>query len=149
MNVKMKILFSVSKWADTSLRKIPKFNLMYWCENFVKRQSFRIVSDESPELCGYCAFPQNFHTRKFGEITVFFAVHIANDSKREKFSWWVWSTRCLQKTIDSLLRKTDKSFQESNFTSMAFTLVIIGEWISSSPFCFFGISLKPKPYYPL
>ena len=26
------------------------------------------------KLCGNCAFPQNFHTRKSGEITVFFAV---------------------------------------------------------------------------
>ena len=25
-------------------------------------------------LCGNCALPQNFHTRKLGEITVFFAV---------------------------------------------------------------------------
>ena len=24
-----------------------------------------------PELCGNCAFPQNFYTRKLGEITVF------------------------------------------------------------------------------
>ena len=27
-----------------------------------------------PKLCGNCAFPQNFHTRKSGEITVFFAL---------------------------------------------------------------------------
>ena len=27
-----------------------------------------------PKLCGNCAFPQNFHTRKLGEITVFFSV---------------------------------------------------------------------------
>ena len=36
----------------------------------VERHSFRIVSGESRN----CAFPQNFHTRKLGEITVFFAV---------------------------------------------------------------------------
>ena len=29
-----------------------------------------------PKLCGNCAFPQNFHTRKLGEITVFYAVFI-------------------------------------------------------------------------
>ena len=28
----------------------------------------------SPKLCGNCVFPQNFHTRKLGEIMVFFAV---------------------------------------------------------------------------
>ena len=27
-----------------------------------------------PKLCGDCAFPQNFHTRKSGEMTVFFVV---------------------------------------------------------------------------
>ena len=27
-----------------------------------------------PKLCGNCAFPQNFHTMKLGEITVFYAV---------------------------------------------------------------------------
>ena len=27
-------------------------------------------------LCGKCSFPQNFHTRKLGETTVFFAVHV-------------------------------------------------------------------------
>ena len=27
-----------------------------------------------PKLCGKCAFPQNFHTRKSGEITVFLAM---------------------------------------------------------------------------
>ena len=29
-----------------------------------------------PKLCGNCSFPQNFHTTKLGEITVFFAVCI-------------------------------------------------------------------------
>ena len=27
-----------------------------------------------PKLCGNCAFPLNFHTRKLGEITAFYAV---------------------------------------------------------------------------
>ena len=30
--------------------------------------------ENRPKLCGNCAFPQNVHTRKLGEITVFFAV---------------------------------------------------------------------------
>ena len=29
-----------------------------------------------PKLCGNCAFPQNFYTRKLGEITVFYAVKV-------------------------------------------------------------------------
>ena len=29
-----------------------------------------------PKLCGICAFLQNFHTMKFGEITIFYAVNL-------------------------------------------------------------------------
>ena len=36
----------------------------------MERHSFRIVSGKSRK----CAFSQNFHFRKLGEITVFFAV---------------------------------------------------------------------------
>ena len=41
----------------------------------VERHIFRIVGVIRPKLCGNCAFPQNFHTRKLGEITVFFTVY--------------------------------------------------------------------------
>ena len=27
-----------------------------------------------PKLCGNCAYPQNFHTKKLGEIAVFYAL---------------------------------------------------------------------------
>ena len=40
----------------------------------MERHSFRLVLGESPKLCGNCAFPRNFHIRKLGEITGFFAV---------------------------------------------------------------------------
>ena len=39
------------------------------CNNF-----FKDDTANRPKLCGNCAFAQNFHTRKLGEITVFFAV---------------------------------------------------------------------------
>lgn len=35
----------------------------------MERHGFRIVSGESPEACGNCAFPQDFNTRKLDEIT--------------------------------------------------------------------------------
>ena len=38
---------------------------------FCGRAQFRA---NQPKLCRNRAFPQNFHTRKFGEITVFYAV---------------------------------------------------------------------------
>ena len=34
-----------------------------------------------PKLSGNCAFSQNFHTRKSGEITVFYAVEPIKYSK--------------------------------------------------------------------
>ena len=55
---------------ETTLRKIPKFHLISWYGNFVERHSF-------PKLFGSCAFPQNFHTEKLGEITVFYGVQIS------------------------------------------------------------------------
>ena len=37
-----------------------------------------------PKLCGNCSFPQNFHTRKLGEITVFFVVYNVNQCQLEQ-----------------------------------------------------------------
>ena len=34
-------------------------------------------------LCGNCAIPQNFHTRKLGEITKFYAVQVNEFSKTQ------------------------------------------------------------------
>ena len=39
-----------------------------------------------PKLCGNCPFPQNFHTRKLGEITVFYALCTAKDIPNYGFS---------------------------------------------------------------
>ena len=36
-----------------------------------------------PKLCGNCTFPQNFRTRKLGEITVFYAVQMLTAGKSE------------------------------------------------------------------
>ena len=35
-----------------------------------------LIHSHRPKPCGNCAFPQNFHTRKSGENTLFFAVTI-------------------------------------------------------------------------
>ena len=40
----------------------------------MERHSFRIVWANRLKLCGNCVFLQKFHTRKLGEITVFYAV---------------------------------------------------------------------------
>ena len=49
----------ISFYKIFSLCKIPKYHLIFWYVNFVEKHSI---------------FPQNFHTRKLGEISVFYAV---------------------------------------------------------------------------
>ena len=49
------------------------------------------VSEQFGEICGNCAFPQNFPTRKLGEITVFYAV--------QKFE--PWQNLCFYKTYNT------------------------------------------------
>ena len=53
------------------------------CRNFTYFPGVEILRDGAvyvqfwairPKLCGNCAFPQNFHTKKLGEITAFYAV---------------------------------------------------------------------------
>ena len=42
----------------------------------MEKHSFRrVLGANRPKLCGNCAFPQSFHTRKLDEITVFFVVN--------------------------------------------------------------------------
>ena len=51
--------------------KYRNFHLTSWYGNFVEKHVFCIVpSDEET------AFPRNFHTRKLGEITLFYAVYL-------------------------------------------------------------------------
>ena len=52
---------------------MPQFHLISWCGNFVERHSFHKLCRNCSKLCGNCDFPQNFLTRKLGEITVFYA----------------------------------------------------------------------------
>ena len=55
------------------MHEIPKFQLTFSCESFVETQSFRRVSRQMSKIRGDCGFPQNFHTKKLGKITVFYA----------------------------------------------------------------------------
>ena len=52
-----------------TLRKIPKFQLISWCGNFV---AFGYFTKNSAET----AFQQIFHTRKLRKIWVFYAVTV-------------------------------------------------------------------------
>ena len=46
----------------------------FLCQIKIKLIIITIIGNR-PKLCGNCAFPKNFHTRKSGEITVYFAVN--------------------------------------------------------------------------
>ena len=50
---------------------MPKFWLISWYGNFAQFQA------NHSKLCGNCAFLQNFHIRKLGEITVIYVVYSA------------------------------------------------------------------------
>ena len=51
---------------ELALRKIPQFHLIYWCENFVGRHSFRIVSGDSPETMRKLCLPTKFSHQEIG-----------------------------------------------------------------------------------
>ena len=53
----------------------PNFRVWKFCRSTQFPHSFGWIARNYAET----AFPQNFHTRKLGEITVFFAVHLGND----------------------------------------------------------------------
>ena len=38
--------------------------------------TLHVAPSNCPKLCGNCAFPQNFHTRKLGELTALYAVNV-------------------------------------------------------------------------
>ena len=65
----------------------PNFLVWKFCGNTQFPHSFgRIAFQQNfrancPKLCGNCPFPQNFHTRKLGGITVFFEEH----TKKQNF----------------------------------------------------------------
>ena len=46
-----------------------------------------------PKRCRNCAFPQNFHTRKSGKITVFFAVSVAYKKRVFAFEFFLQLSR--------------------------------------------------------
>ena len=71
-------LVTVLKQLEKSLTaKNPVIspNFLVW------KISGKVQFPHHPKLCGNCAFPQNFHIRKLGEITVFYAVFL-------NFKYW-------------------------------------------------------------
>ena len=63
-----------------SLLEMSKFYLISWCQNFVERHNFHSFGRTA--LCGNCAFPQNFHIRKLGNITTFYSVYNSKNIRK-------------------------------------------------------------------
>ena len=66
--------FHVIYFSNHGTAKNTEFHLISWCENFVERHSFRIVSGESPEnvrqLCLFTEFPHQDDMWNYGIFTV-------------------------------------------------------------------------------
>ena len=60
--------------------------------NFLVRKFCGKTQANCPRLCGNCAFPQYFHTRKLGEITAFYAVSANIFSLNVENFWELWLT---------------------------------------------------------
>ena len=69
-----------------TLHMIPKFHLISWF--------------------GDCAFPQNFNTRKLGEISLFYAVLVRKLKKVFMFFIKGTGKRCHLKTVDMFRPET-------------------------------------------
>ena len=63
----------------------------------MERHSFRTVSGNSSKTCGNFAFLQNFHTRKFGEMTIFFCFSIVSIDEFEQVNV-NWEANIMQRT---------------------------------------------------
>ena len=74
--------------------KYHNFTLRSSVETFWKRTaSVKSLANHS-KLCRNCAFPQNFHTRKLGEILVFYAVMLPiSITYVLKWIFFQWSTK--------------------------------------------------------
>ena len=59
----------------------------------MERDIFRIVSGEIAQNYVETAFPQNFHTKKLGEITVFYAVILSAEFVRRIRARWSESSQ--------------------------------------------------------
>ena len=72
----------VCKW-NALFQKTVKNRMRKAGVNYIKFRANR------PKLCGNCAFPQSFHTRKLGEITAFYAVRRTwNKTKNQLFIFY-------------------------------------------------------------
>ena len=66
----------IHKQRCTAQNTVISPNFMVW--KFFGKAQFPHSFGRIARNCENCAFPQNFYTRKLGEITVFYAVMMSN-----------------------------------------------------------------------
>ena len=95
------------KSAACLLSKVSSFHLFPGADILLNGA----VSEECPairlKLCGNCAFPQNFHTGKLGEISVLYLVIVIKLNLGGLFRSLFWDGEGVQLPI---LYKTDQNY---------------------------------------
>ena len=64
----------ICKYASREIIFIQFFNIPAVLETAILPLLNGVKYRNRPKLCGNCVISQNFHTRKLGEFTVFYAV---------------------------------------------------------------------------
>ena len=59
--------------GHTHLKQQEKYENNFH-QSIDEKEKKKLIALHRPKLCENCAFPQNLHTRKLGEITAFYAV---------------------------------------------------------------------------
>ena len=130
-----------------------QMNLIFTAKNTVISPNFLVwkfcgkaqFPNSFGKLCRNCAFPQNFHTRKLGEITVFSAVLVwaqTFEKTRRNINFDVFQRRiknsvkhlrrCVSRQMfQSILNRPLNLFYERNFDNVEYTTVPRGVYTTA------------------
>ena len=67
---------TASKHTTKNAEILPNFLVWKFFENQPTASAEFRANRSKPKLCGNYVFPENFHTKKLGELTVFYAVTV-------------------------------------------------------------------------
>ena len=108
--------------SSSTLQKLPQFHLISWCGNFVERNSFRIVSGDSPE-----ATRKLFLSTKLPHLEIRWNYGIfSNGSLSIKTSIKIISYVCtFQKTVFTLILKSVPVTQNFQYQYQILNVIMI------------------------
>ena len=111
-----------NNFNTTAKNPLNSPNILVW--KFVGKPQF---SHSFGKLSGNCVFPQNFHTIKLVEITVFFAVYLIGNHQNV-FRGVCWEHRILLKLnsiVNILIITFDNNFNFENVTGQIVLIVVL------------------------